>query len=32
VGGGGVCDDEEKLVFVNGWERNGGDPKKVAIF
>jgi hypothetical protein len=32
VGGGGVCDDEEKLVLVNGWERNGGDPKKVAIF
>lgn len=31
--GGGVCDDEEKwLVLVSGWERNGVDPKKAAIF
>lgn len=30
--GGGVCEDKEKLVLVIGWDTNGGDPKKVAIF
>lgn len=32
-GGGGVCDEEDKWwVLVKGCERNGGEPKKEAMF
>lgn len=30
--GGGVWEDEEKLVLVIGWDREGVDPKRVAMF